>query len=131
MIPGNKCGLVIGKGGETIKGLSEQYGVKLVVVQDPDTPQSSDKPLRITGEHEKVSRCKEAVLELINSQPPGRTNEYGSSRGGGSDRRDDGRNGGRDFSHKGGNQIQIKVPFEKAGLVIGKGKKYLLIKNIR
>jgi far upstream element-binding protein len=54
-----KCGLIIGKGGETIKRLSEQHGVKLVVIQDPDTPQSADKPLRITGEPEKVANCKE------------------------------------------------------------------------
>jgi len=33
LVHANKCGLVIGKGGETIKRLSEQDGVKLVVIQ--------------------------------------------------------------------------------------------------
>lgn len=65
-IAGNKCGLIIGKGGETIKRLSEQYGVKLVVVQDTSTASSGDKPLRITGEPDKVAAAKAAILEMLN-----------------------------------------------------------------
>jgi far upstream element-binding protein len=41
-VPGNKCGLVIGKGGETIKGLGEKYGVKLVVVQETSATTSGN-----------------------------------------------------------------------------------------
>ena len=49
LIPGNKVGLVIGKGGETIKHLQEQAGVKMVMIQDSNIPSHQDKPLRITG----------------------------------------------------------------------------------
>ncbi len=107
LVPANKCGLVIGKGGETIKRLSEQYGVKLVVIQDAVSTSGTDKPLRITGDPEKVSRAKEAVLGLINPQShkgPS-TNEYGSKN-----------------LLPGQNEVYIKVPSEKAGIVIGKGK---------
>lgn len=106
-IPGNKCGLVIGKGGETIKKLIDTYGVKLVVVQDTNTPVNGDKPLRITGEPDKVARAKEAVLALINPGPKDRhgTNEYGS----------------RSHGQPGQTEAFIKVPGEKAGVVIGKG----------
>lgn len=110
IIPGNKCGLVIGKGGETIKRLAEQYGVKLVVVQDTGTPITADKPLRITGEIEKVERVKEAVNQLVNpKEGPGKfsTNEYGS----------------RSSNLAPGTlESFIKVPSEKAGIVIGKGE---------
>uniref|UniRef100_A0A1B0D2X9 K Homology domain-containing protein n=1 Tax=Phlebotomus papatasi TaxID=29031 RepID=A0A1B0D2X9_PHLPP len=34
MIPGSKVGLVIGKGGETIKMLQEKTGAKMIVIQD-------------------------------------------------------------------------------------------------
>ena len=105
-IPGNKCGLVIGKGGETIKRLIETYGVKLVVVQDNNAPSNGDKPLRITGEADKVSKAKEAIMALINPGPKDKysTNDYGSR------------------SHSSGNtEAYIKVPGEKAGVVIGKG----------
>lgn len=108
-IPGNKCGLVIGKGGETIKRLSEQYGVKLVVVQDTSSATAGDKPLRITGEPEKVAKAKEAVMEMLNpSSGPGRyqTNDYGSK---------------SQYGGSGSNEVFIKVPGDKAGIVIGKG----------
>ena len=133
-VPGNKCGLIIGKGGETIKSLSEQYGVKLVVVQETSAPSNGEKPLRITGEPSKVAKAKEAVMALLNPQDNykgsggdrnggGRgggggygTNDYGSKSGGdrrGGDRND--RNGG------GASEVFIKVPGDKAGIVIGKG----------
>jgi far upstream element-binding protein len=106
LVPANKCGLVIGKGGETIKRLSEQYGVKLVVIQDASTTSGTDKPLRITGDPEKVARAKEAVLALINPQvhKGPSTNEYGSKN-----------------ILPGQTEVYIKVPSEKAGIVIGKG----------
>lgn len=34
MVPGSKVGLVIGKGGETIKTLQEKTGAKMVIIQD-------------------------------------------------------------------------------------------------
>jgi len=111
-VPGNKCGLVIGKGGETIKRLSEQYGVKLVVVQETSSATAGDKPLRITGEPDKVAAAKEAVLSMLNPKdggPPGQggyqqqRNDYGSRQMGGQ------------------GEAYIKVPGDKAGIVIGKG----------
>ena len=45
MIPGPKVGLIIGKGGETIKHLQEKSGAKMVVIQDGPS-QQQEKPLR-------------------------------------------------------------------------------------
>uniref|UniRef100_A0A4W3IWE4 Far upstream element (FUSE) binding protein 3 n=1 Tax=Callorhinchus milii TaxID=7868 RepID=A0A4W3IWE4_CALMI len=53
-IPASKVGLVIGKGGETIKQLQERNGVKMIMIQDGPLPTGADKPLRITGESYKV-----------------------------------------------------------------------------
>jgi far upstream element-binding protein len=53
MVPGPKVGLIIGKGGETIKQLQEKSGAKMVVIQDGPT-QEQEKPLRISGEPQKV-----------------------------------------------------------------------------
>jgi len=36
MLPGPKVGLIIGKGGETIKQLQEKSGAKMVVIQVSD-----------------------------------------------------------------------------------------------
>jgi len=53
MVPGPKVGLIIGKGGETIKQLQEKSGAKMVVIQDGPA-QEQEKPLRISGEPKKV-----------------------------------------------------------------------------
>ncbi|KAF3857957.1 hypothetical protein F7725_011158 [Dissostichus mawsoni] len=81
MIPATKAGLVIGKGGETIKGLQlSEDG------HDPRwTPNTgADKPLRISGEPFKVQQAKEMVMELIRDQGfREQRGEYGSRVGGG------------------------------------------------
>lgn len=57
MLPGPKVGLIIGKGGETIKMLQESSGAKMIVIQDGPNSQESEKPLRISGETSKVEVC--------------------------------------------------------------------------
>ena len=52
-IPGSKVGLIIGKSGETIKNLQEKSGAKMVIIQE-GPQQENEKPLRITGDPEKV-----------------------------------------------------------------------------
>ncbi|MEQ2175961.1 hypothetical protein GOODEAATRI_023101 [Goodea atripinnis] len=54
MVPASKAGLVIGKGGETIKSLQERAGVKMVMIQDGPQNTGADKPLRISGDPFKV-----------------------------------------------------------------------------
>jgi hypothetical protein len=44
--------------------LQEKCGVKMVMIQDSNTPTAFDKPLRITGDQMKCQRAKEIVLEL-------------------------------------------------------------------
>ncbi|XP_078311367.1 uncharacterized protein LOC111100450 isoform X3 [Crassostrea virginica] len=65
VVPGNKVGLVIGKGGETIRQLQRRGGVKMVVIQDDNIPPAREKPLRISGDPHKCQRAKEMVLELL------------------------------------------------------------------
>nr|XP_022287940.1 uncharacterized protein LOC111100403 isoform X4 [Crassostrea virginica] len=65
MVPGNKVGLVIGKGGETIRQLQRRGGVKMVIIQDDNIPSAHEKPLRISGDPHKCQRAKEMVLELL------------------------------------------------------------------
>ncbi|XP_069841888.1 far upstream element-binding protein 3 isoform X1 [Dendropsophus ebraccatus] len=65
LIPASKVGLVIGKGGETIKQLQERTGVKMIMIQDGPLPTGADKPLRITGDPFKVQQARDLVLEII------------------------------------------------------------------
>uniref|UniRef100_A0A8C4S174 Far upstream element (FUSE) binding protein 1 n=1 Tax=Erpetoichthys calabaricus TaxID=27687 RepID=A0A8C4S174_ERPCA len=113
IIPASKAGLVIGKGGETIKQLQERAGVKMVMIQDGPQNTGADKPLRISGDPYKVQQAKEMVMELIRDQGGFREqrNEYGS------------RMGGNDFS------LDVPVPRFAVGIVIGRNGE--MIKKIQ
>ncbi|CAC5392171.1 FUBP [Mytilus coruscus] len=65
LIPGNKVGLIIGKGGETIKVLQERAGVKMVMIQDSNIQTYYEKPLIITGDPQNCQRAKEMVMNLL------------------------------------------------------------------
>ncbi|XP_053551745.1 far upstream element-binding protein 3 isoform X2 [Bombina bombina] len=113
LIPASKVGLVIGKGGETIKQLQEKTGVKMIMIQDGPLPTGADKPLRITGDPYKVQQARELVLEII------REKDQADFRGVRSD-----------FSSRmGGGSIEVSVPRFAVGIVIGRNGE--MIKKIQ
>ncbi|XP_018588301.1 far upstream element-binding protein 3 isoform X1 [Scleropages formosus] len=104
LIPASKVGLVIGKGGDTIKQLQERTGVKMIMIQDGPLPTGADKPLRITGDPYKVQQARELVIEIIRDKDQG---DFRSGRG--------------DFgSRLGGNSLDVAVPRFAVGIVIGR-----------
>ena len=69
-VPGYKVGLIVGKGGETIKQLKERSGAKIIIIQDgPEA--AHEKSLRITGDPNAVETAKELIQEILN-QPDDR-----------------------------------------------------------
>eukprot|EP00088_Acartia_fossae_P015901 TRINITY_DN1882_c0_g2_i1.p1 TRINITY_DN1882_c0_g2~~TRINITY_DN1882_c0_g2_i1.p1 ORF type:complete len:495 (+),score=204.85 TRINITY_DN1882_c0_g2_i1:212-1696(+) len=122
MVPGNKVGLVIGKGGETIKNLQMQTGAKIVVIQENNSV-AQEKPVRITGSPQTVEAAKAKVMELL-AQLDGAPNGGGMGRGRGGPM-GGGRGGGRAGWPGGaanGDIVDfIAVSSDKIGLVIGKG----------
>ncbi|KAJ7989767.1 hypothetical protein DPEC_G00307930 [Dallia pectoralis] len=119
MIPAGKAGLVIGKGGETIKQLQERAGVKMILIQDASQGPNMDKPLRIIGEPYKIEQAMELVQEILRGrdQPSfGERNEYGTRVGGGGE-------GG------GGGGMDVPVPRHSVGVVIGRNGE--MIKKIQ
>ncbi|EEC08006.1 KH domain RNA binding protein, putative, partial [Ixodes scapularis] len=103
MVPGPRVGLVIGKGGETIRGLQERANVKMVMIQDGPQQSMMDKPLRITGEK---SKCEVRGPLFC---------EYGGPGGGGP-----GGPGGPGGGGPGGASQEVLVPKQAVGVVIGK-----------
>ncbi|KHN86896.1 Far upstream element-binding protein 1, partial [Toxocara canis] len=112
LIPGAKCGLVIGKGGETIKNIQEQAGVKMVMIQETQESGGQPKPLRIIGEPDKVDAARRMVEDILQSRedhPPGQ--RFGGGYPGG-------------YGGMGGGQRSIGeviVPRASVGMIIGKG----------
>ncbi|XP_034021107.1 far upstream element-binding protein 3-like isoform X2 [Thalassophryne amazonica] len=112
LIPANKVGLVIGRGGDTIKQLQERAGVKMMMIQDGPMPTGADKPLRISGDPYKVQAARELVLEVIREKDGDFTS---------------GRN---DFTARlGGTSLDVPVPRFAVGIVIGRNGE--MIKKIQ
>ena len=80
-IPGHKVGLVIGKGGETIKMIKEQTGANMIIIQESNAP-TEVKPLRITGTPDQVERAKAEVFKILNQNDNGGMRGVGGGRGG-------------------------------------------------
>ncbi|XP_044053374.1 far upstream element-binding protein 3-like isoform X16 [Siniperca chuatsi] len=113
LIPASKVGLVIGRGGDTIKQLQERAGVKMMMIQDGPMPTGADKPLRISGDPYKVQAARELVLEVIREKDGG-----------------DFRSGRNDFSARlGGTNLDVPVPRFAVGIVIGRNGE--MIKKIQ
>jgi len=108
LIPGHKCGLIIGKGGETIRKLQENSGTQMQIIQQSHAPSDQAKPLQIIGMPENVGIAKRMIDQLLESDDNRMPKGPGT----------------------GANQIQMNqvrgiariiVPRSAVGLIIGRG----------
>ncbi|CAO3662103.1 unnamed protein product [Umbelopsis ramanniana] len=147
-IPGNKVGLVIGSGGETIRSLESQSGAKIAITQENPGERSYERTINITGNEDAIARAKALIDDVVNpsggfrggerdyggqprqggggggyddyQQRPYRTgaNAYGSP----NDSRGGGFRGPGGFRGQPGDENDsINVPQSAVGLIIGKG----------
>ncbi|KAG5675403.1 hypothetical protein PVAND_005311 [Polypedilum vanderplanki] len=130
MIPGPKVGLIIGKGGLTIKQLQEKTGAKMIIIQDNPNPEM-EKPLRISGEASNVEHAKQLVYDLIQDkgndgsnqqqqQSNNRNNNYNNNSNHGAAYSSGGNQGRNNNNGGSGDQIEVFVPKAAVGVVIGK-----------
>jgi len=105
-IPAERCGLVIGKGGETIKMLQTSLQVKMLLIQDSVECHGMPKPLRISGEKQKVQNAVNAITQMLQQR----------------DAQVQGQTGRNNMGGGFGEQVtKIQVPKNAVGVVIGKG----------
>ncbi|CAJ0557695.1 unnamed protein product, partial [Mesorhabditis spiculigera] len=71
LIPADKCGLIIGKQGDTIRQLQERTGIRMALVQNEQTNQGQPKPLRMTGTPTKVAAAKQLIESMLVGGPDG------------------------------------------------------------
>ncbi|GBG58952.1 hypothetical protein CBR_g24302 [Chara braunii] len=105
-VPNVKVGLVIGKGGETIKYLQTQSGARIQVTRDADAdPRSNVRSIELTGTLESINRAEQLINDVIREAASG---------------------GSAVAVAKGlagvtaGESVQIRVPNRKVGLIIGR-----------
>ena len=67
-VPSSKVGVIIGRGGETIRDLQDRSGARINVTPDnAATVQSADRPVTLVGDEAAIQRAKALIDEVINA----------------------------------------------------------------
>ncbi|KAJ0964601.1 hypothetical protein J5N97_025739 [Dioscorea zingiberensis] len=107
-IPNGRVGVIIGKGGETIKYLQLQSGAKIQVTRDADSdPSSQTRNVELMGTAEQISKAEQLIKEVIDEADAGGSGTASARKYGG--------------PQAGVDHFTMKVPNNKVGLIIGKG----------
>ncbi|KAI0843720.1 hypothetical protein F5Y06DRAFT_9760 [Hypoxylon sp. FL0890] len=115
MVPDRTVGLIIGRGGETIRDLQERSGCHINIVGE-DQSVDGLRPVNLIGPTAATTQAKELILEIVASDS---RNGHEGNKASRPQRTDH----GRDSSQGGPDKINdsIYVPSEAVGMIIGKG----------
>ncbi|KAG8378537.1 hypothetical protein BUALT_Bualt08G0147300 [Buddleja alternifolia] len=105
-VPNDKVGVLIGKAGDTIRSLQDNSGAKIQIMRDADAdPRAPTRPLELVGTLENINKAEKLIKDADAGGSPSLV--------------------ARGFSAaqaaSGGEQLELQVPIEKVGLIIGKG----------
>lgn len=118
MVPDRTVGLIIGRGGETIRDLQERSGCHVNIVGEQKSVNGL-RPVNLIGSREAAARAKDLIMEIVESD------SKTAAGGGGKERSAPQRDAPRDsgMGASGGDKItdSIFVPSEAVGMIIGKG----------
>ncbi|PGH07377.1 hypothetical protein AJ79_06279 [Helicocarpus griseus UAMH5409] len=113
MVPDRTVGLIIGRGGETIRDLQERSGCHVNIVNENKSINGL-RPVNLIGSHEATERAKDLILEIVESDTRQLANPtqreprppYGDPSGGpGGEKTND----------------AMFIPPDAVGMIIGKG----------
>ncbi|UKZ82217.1 hypothetical protein TrVFT333_010002 [Trichoderma virens FT-333] len=118
MVPDRTVGLIIGRGGETIRDLQERSGCHINIVGESKSVNGL-RPVNLIGSREAAARAKDFIMEIVDSDSRGDGPASGTKKPTSAPRND---GPPRDFSG-GSDKINdaIYVPSDAVGMIIGKG----------
>ncbi|KAK3435959.1 hypothetical protein EUGRSUZ_C00625 [Eucalyptus grandis] len=110
-VPNNKVGVLIGKAGETIRYLQYNSGAKIQIVRDAEADMSSTtRPVELTGTSDSIHKAEKLIRDVIAEADAGGSPALVA------------RGIATAYATTGpAEQIELKVPNDKVGLVIGRG----------
>ncbi|KAI8958418.1 eukaryotic type KH-domain (KH-domain type I) [Daldinia sp. FL1419] len=118
MVPDRTVGLIIGRGGETIRDLQERSGCHINIVGE-DQSVDGLRPVNLIGPPNAASQAKELILEIVASDSRNVNGASNDANKGRTQRNDQ----VRDNSQGAGDKINdsIFVPGDAVGMIIGRG----------
>ncbi|GAV58424.1 KH_1 domain-containing protein [Cephalotus follicularis] len=109
-VPNNKVGVLIGKAGDTIRYLQYNSGAKIQITRDSDAdPDATTRPVEIIGELSSIDKAEKLIKAVIAEADAGGSPSLVA------------RGLATAQAAEASEQIEIQVPNEKVGLIIGKG----------
>jgi len=126
MVPDRTVGLIIGRGGETIRDLQERSGCHVNIVGEQKSVNGL-RPVNLIGTPQAAAMAKDLIMEIVDSDTKSLANQGAQAQAQAPARdvsRDYSGYGGGDGYGGGGDKINdhIIVPSEAVGMIIGKGK---------
>ncbi|KAI1499421.1 hypothetical protein F5X99DRAFT_389884 [Biscogniauxia marginata] len=117
MVPDRTVGLIIGRGGETIRDLQERSGCHINIVGESKSVNGL-RPVNLIGPQNAAAQAKELILEIVDSDSRNVNNNNDGNKN-----RPQKSDHSRDSAQGGGEKINdsIYVPSEAVGMIIGKG----------
>ena len=122
MVPDRTVGLIIGRGGETIRDLQERSGCHVNIVGENKSINGM-RPVNLIGNHQAAGRARELIMEIVESDTKNSTAGNGTA----SNQRQQSRPNdifyGGEQAAGGNDKINesIAVPSDSVGMIIGKG----------
>ncbi|KAF4318819.1 hypothetical protein BBO99_00006904 [Phytophthora kernoviae] len=98
LVPNERVGLIIGRGGCTIKAIQQRTGTSVTIPQTPDPNHPDMRLITIRGTMEAKEAAKFEIQSMINEEP-GQRQTYGMTAG---------------------QTIYMQVPNDRVGVIIGK-----------
>ena len=126
LVPDRTVGLIIGRGGETIRDLQERSGCHVNIVGENKSV-SGMRPVNLIGNHQAASRARELIMEIVESDTKSNGGGGAAAISVGNSQRQQTRP--TDIFY-GGDQVvggsdkineSITVPSDAVGMIIGKG----------
>ena len=124
MVPNRTVGLIIGRGGETIRDLQERSQCHVNIV-GPEKSVNGLRPVNLIGTPQAAAMAKDLIMEIVDSD----TKSLAAQGGQGPPQDLGPQSGGPGYGGFGGGDSygdkindSITVPSEAVGMIIGKGK---------
>ena len=117
MVPNRTVGLIIGRGGETIRDLQERSGCHVNIVGEEKSINGL-RPVNLIGTPQAAATAKELIMEIVESDTKSLAHS-GNQVGGSRDKQPP-----PTFNLNDGEKVndQMFVPSEAVGMIIGKGR---------
>ncbi|ELR57670.1 RNA-binding protein Nova-2, partial [Bos mutus] len=129
IVPNSTAGLIIGKGGATVKAVMEQSGAWVQLSQKPEGINLQERVVTVSGEPEQVHKAVSAIVQKVQEDPQSSSClniSYANVAGPVANSNPTGLTAEKLAAESAKELVEIAVPENLVGAILGKGGKTLV-----